>query len=111
MIEVHKSINHLSPSLACESQEKKCIEYNLRTKSICKLPTIRSTSFRRESLSFRWNLLWNTLDDSIKNKPNLLAFKNKIKNWSGKECTGKIFRKLVIFVEDTLYIVILLFAL
>ena len=54
-------------------------KYNLRTKNLCKLPTIRSTSFDLESLSFRGSFLWNTLDDSIKSEPTLLAFKNKIK--------------------------------
>ena len=44
-----------------------------------KLPTIRSASFGLESLSFMGSFLWNTLDESIKNEPTLLAFKNKIK--------------------------------
>ena len=82
MIEIYKSINHLSPSLVWEFHEKKCVEYNLRTKNFVKLPTIKSTSFGLESLSFRGSFLWNTLDDSIKNEPTLLAFKNKIKMWS-----------------------------
>ena len=59
--------------------EKKCVEYNLRTKSLCKLPTIKSTSFGLESLSFRGSFLLNTLDDSIKNEPTLLALKNEIR--------------------------------
>ena len=57
------SINHLSSSLVCE---KKPVEYNLRTKNLCKLPTIRRASFGLESLSFRESFFWNTLDDSIK---------------------------------------------
>ena len=82
--EIYKSTNHLSPSLVWEFHEKKHVEYNLRTKNFCKLPTIRSESFGLQSLSFRGSFLWNTVDDSIKNEPTLLAFKNKIKNWSGK---------------------------
>ena len=34
MIEIYKSINHPSPSLAWEFLEKKRIEYNLRTKNL-----------------------------------------------------------------------------
>ena len=41
MIEIYQSINHLSPSLVWEFHEKKCVEYNLRTKNLCKLPTIK----------------------------------------------------------------------
>ena len=81
MIEIYKSINHLSPLLVWEFHEKKCVEYKLRTKNLCKLPTIRITSFGLEALSFRGNFLGNTLDDSGKNEPTLLAFKNKIKRW------------------------------
>ena len=86
------STNHLSPSFVWEFHEKKHVECDLRTKNLCKLPTIRSTNFGLESLSFRGSFLWNTLDDSIKNEQTLLAFKKKIKNWSGKECTCRICR-------------------
>ena len=80
MIEIYKSTNiHLSPSLVWEFHEKKHVEYNLRKKILCKLPTIRSTSFGQESLFFRRSFLWNTLNDSIKNEQTLLAFKRKIK--------------------------------
>ena len=78
MIEIYKSRNHLSPSLVWEFHEKKHVEYNLRTKNLCKLPKTRSTSFELESLSFRGSFLWNTLDDSIKNEQTLLVFKKKI---------------------------------
>ena len=57
MIEIYKSINHLSPSLVWEFHEKKCVEHNLRTKNLCKLPTIKNTSFGLESLSFRGSFL------------------------------------------------------
>ena len=42
MIEIYTSINHLSQSLVRKFHEKECVENNL---SLCKLPTIRSTSF------------------------------------------------------------------
>ena len=45
MIEVYKSVNHLNQSLVWEFHEKKHVEYNLRTKNLCRLPKIRSTSF------------------------------------------------------------------
>ena len=41
---------------------------------------------------FRESFLWSTLDDSMKNEPIVLAFKNKIKSWSGKEYTCSIWR-------------------
>ena len=44
------------------------------------------------SLSFRGSILWNALDDSVKNEPTLSAFKKRIKNWAGDKCTCKICR-------------------
>ena len=107
MIEIYTSINHLSQSLVRKFHEKECVEYNL---SLCKLPTIRSTSFGLESLSFRGSFLWNTHDDSVKNEPTLLAFKNKMQNWSGKEWSCRICRELVTLGCDILYIVIWFFC-
>ena len=113
MIESYKSKNHLSPSLVWEFHEKKHVEYNLRTKILCKLPPIRSTSFGLESLSFRWSFLWNTLNGSIKNGQELLAFKKKIKNWSGKECTCWICRYLTTYyiVWNYVYSYLIFFSL
>ena len=39
------------------------------------IPTIRSTSFGLQALSYGRIFLWNTQDESIKNEPSLLAFK------------------------------------
>ena len=43
----------LNRGFVWEFHEKKHVEYNLRTKNLCKLPIIRGTSFGLESLSFR----------------------------------------------------------
>ena len=61
------------------AHEKKCVDSNLRTKNLCKLPTAKTKSFGLESLYFRGTFLWNTLDNSINNEPTLLVFKNKRK--------------------------------
>ena len=57
MIEIYMSINHVRSSFVWVFHGKKCVEYKLRTKSLCKLPTIRSTSFGLESLYFRGSFL------------------------------------------------------
>ena len=92
MTEIYKSINHLKPSLIWEFHEKKHVSYNLRIQNLCKLPQIRTQGYGQESLSFRGSLLWNTLDDSVKNEPTLAAFKKRIKEWAGNKCTCKICR-------------------
>ena len=55
-------------------------------------PQIKTQGYGQESLSFRGSLLWNTLDDSVKNEPTLSAFKRRIKDWAGDNCTCKICR-------------------
>ena len=92
MTEIYKSINHLNPSLIWEFHEKKHVNYNLRIQNLCKLPQINTQSYEQESLSFRGSILWNALDDSVKNEPTLSAFKKRIKNWPGDKCTCKICR-------------------
>ena len=92
MTEIYKSMNHLNPSLIWEFHEKKHVSYNLRIQDLCKLPQIKTQGYGQESVSFRGSLLWNTLDDSVKNEPTLSAFKKRIKDWAGDSCTYKICR-------------------
>ena len=112
MMEIYKSKDHLSPSPVWEFHEKKCEEYNLRTKNLCKLPTFKSTSFGLESQSFRGSFLWNTLDDSTKNEPTLLAFKIRLRCGQEKNAHAGSAADflLCLFVYDILYIVLLFFG-
>ena len=87
MIEVYKSLNHLNPEYMWEFFVKKDVQYNLRTKELCKLPSVSSQRYGLNSLSFRGSLLWNTIDDEIKLSPSLEVFKKKIRSWNGISCT------------------------
>ena len=87
MIEVYKSLNHLNPEYMWELFVKKDVQYNLRTKELCKLPSVSSQRYGLNSLSFRGSLLWNTIDDEIKLSPSLEVFKKKVRSWSGISCT------------------------
>ena len=74
--------------LVWEFHENKCVEYNLRTKKL--LQITHNKKYKVESLSFRGIFFLNTLDDSIKNEPTLLAFNNKTKKRSVKESSCRI---------------------
>ena len=87
MIEVYKSLNHLNPEYMWEFFVKKDVQYNLRTKELCKLPSVSSQRYGLNSLSFRGSLLWNTIDDEIKVSPSLEVFKKKVRSWNGISCT------------------------
>ena len=61
MLEIYKSMNHLNPSYIWHSHEKKEIQYDLRTKHLCKLQSTKTIKFGMESFSFRGSILWNNL--------------------------------------------------
>ena len=89
MTEIYKSTKKLNPSYLWEFHERKEVTYDLRTKSLCKLPKIKKR-YGAESLSFRGSFLWNTLSDKIKQSPSLAAFKNQIKSWTRDKCTCRL---------------------
>ena len=78
------------------------IQYDLRTKHLCKLQSTKTIEFGMESLSFRGSIfgtesllfrgsiLWNNLNDEIKELSTVASFKTKIKTWMGEKCNCKI---------------------
>ena len=68
----------------------KDVQYNLRIKGLCKLPSPSSQCYGPNSLSFRGSLLWNTIDDEIKLSLSLEIFKKEIRSWDGANCTRSI---------------------
>ena len=58
-------------SIAYVECVKNCF-YDLRKKTLCKLPKAKRISYGVESLSFRGSFLWNTLDDNVKQDPTLV---------------------------------------
>ena len=90
MLEIYKSMNHLNASYIWHLHERKESQYDLRTKHLCKLPITNAIKFGMESLSFRGSLLWNSLNDEIKELPTVASFKTKIKTWMDTKCNRKI---------------------
>ena len=90
MLEIYKSMNQLNPSYIWHLHKRKEIQYDLRTKHLCKFPITKTTKFGMESLSFRGSILWNNLDDEIKELPIVASFKTKFKTWNGEKCNCKI---------------------
>ena len=90
MLEIFKSMNHLNPSYIWHIHERKEIQYDLRTKHLCKLQSTKMVKFGMESLSFRGSILWNNRNDEIKELSTVASFKTKIKTWMGEKCNCKI---------------------
>ena len=85
MTEIYKTMNHLNPSYIWEFFVKKDIPYNLRTKEPCRLPSAQSYRYGLNSLSFRGSLLWNTLDDELKELIPWEVLKGGSKNGMAKD--------------------------
>ena len=75
MVEVYKSMNHLNPEYIWDFFAKKNVPYNLRTKELCKLPSVSSQHYGTNSLSFRGSLLCIALSDDLKLSTSLVKFK------------------------------------
>ena len=65
---------------------KKDVQYNLRTKKLCKLLSVSSQRYGLNSLSFRGSLFWSSIDDEIKQSPSLVILKKEIRRWDGINC-------------------------
>ena len=59
--------------------------YYPKSYNLCKLPSIKATNLRIDSISFGGSFLLNTLYDSIEQKPTLACFERRI-----SDCTGDI---------------------
>ena len=77
MVEIYRTINHLNPPYMWDIFTNKLVEYDLRTKILCKLPPAKSQRFCTNSLKFKGSLLWNSLSDEIKTARSLVIFKQK----------------------------------
>ena len=74
MVEIYKSMNHLNPEYMWDFFIKKDVPYNLRTKELCKLPSVSSQRYGIKFLSLRGSLLWNALSDDLKLTTSLVKF-------------------------------------
>ena len=90
MLQIYKSMNHLNPSYIWHIHERKEIQYDLRTKHLCKLQSTKTIKFGMESLSFRGSIFWNNLNDEIKELSTVASFKTEIETWMGEKCNCKI---------------------
>ena len=96
MIKLYKLFHHLSPREYVGILRKKGVQYYLRTKELCQLPSVSSQRYGLKSLSFRGSLLWNTIHDEIKLSPPE-KFKKEIRRWNGISCTCLFAINLVLF--------------
>ena len=92
MTEIYKTIHNLNPPFMKEIFQLKNTDYELRDTLLLTIPTIKTQSFGRKSVSFMGAIMWNKLPLKIKISENLSTFKTLIKQWDARTCTCNICR-------------------
>ena len=77
--EVFKSANKSNPQFTWWFFENHEISYNLRCRSMIKLPGTYTTKYEINSLNFRGAILWNIIPNKIKLSKTLPEFKRRSK--------------------------------
>ena len=90
LIEIYKSLNHISPIIMREFFDLKVTPYSLRNNNLLKLPKTNTLRFGTQALCFKGSLIWNTVPNHFKNIKSLDEFKHQIKTWKPTTCTCKL---------------------
>ena len=82
LLEVYKSVNHLSPRFLWDIFTAKEAKYNLRKQDQLSRNCCRTNRFGLNTFKDYGAKLWNTIPDNIKSK-DLDGFKLWLETWSG----------------------------
>ena len=89
LIEIYKSLNHISPPIMQEFFDLKVTPYSLRNNNMLRLPKTNTSRYGTEALCFKGSIIWNTAPNRYKNLNSLDKFKQQIKMWKPTTCTCK----------------------
>ena len=90
LIEIYKSLNHVSPPIMQEFFDLKVTPYSLRNNNILRLPKANTSRYGTEVLCFKGSIIWSTVPNRYKNLNSLDKFKQQIKMWKPTTCTCKL---------------------
>ena len=82
LIEIDRSLNHISPPIMQEFFNLKVTPYSLRNNNLLRLPKTNTSRYVSEALCFKGSIIWNTVPNRYKNLNSLDKFK-QIKMWTG----------------------------
>ena len=106
LIEIYKSLNHISPPIMQEFFDLKVTPYSLRNNNILRLPKTNTSRYGTEALCFKGSIIWNTVPNRYKNLNSLDKFKQQIKMRKPTTCTCKlckVYSKLILKCMLILY--------
>ena len=92
LIEIYKSLNHISPPIMQEFFDLKVTPCSLRNNNILRLPKTNTSRYGTEALCFKGSIIWNIVPNQYKNLNSLDKFKQQIKMWKPTTCTCNVCR-------------------
>ena len=90
LIEIYKSLNHISPPIMQEFFDLKVTPYSLQNNNILRLPKTNTSRHGTERLCFKGRIIWNTVPKRYKNLNCLHQYKQIFKMWKPTTCTCKL---------------------
>ena len=90
IVEIYKSLNHISPPIMQEFFDLKVTPYSLRNNNLLRLPKTNTSRYVSEALCFKGSIIRNTVPNRYKNLNSLDKFKQQIKMWKPTTCTCKL---------------------
>ena len=87
LIEIYKSLNHISPLLKQEFFDLKVTPYSVRNNNLLRLPKTNDSRYGTIALCFKGSRIWNTVPNQYKNLNSLDKFKQQVKMWKPTTCT------------------------
>ena len=88
--ELYKVKNNLSPNFMNSIFKSTENHYNLRNDKTFQTFNIRTVYYGSETLSYRGPQIWQIVPQDIKDSISIEDFKNKIKQWTPKDCKCRI---------------------
>ena len=85
-IETFKIINKLSPPVLNDLLQKHNTKYNFTYSNLLQIPSVKTTSFGKNSFMYAAPALWNSLPEEFRQANSFSQFKNLVTNWNGKDC-------------------------
>ena len=86
LIEIYKSLNHISPPIMQEFFDLKVTPYSLQNNNLLRLPETYTSRYGTEAPCFKGSIIWNTVPNRYKILNSLDKFK-QIKTWKPTTCT------------------------
>ena len=90
LIEICKSLNHISPPIMQEFFDLEVTPYILQNSNLLRLPKTNTSRYVTQPLCFKESMIWYRFPNRYKNLNSLDKFKQQIKMWKRTTCTCKL---------------------